>query len=265
MENIKEIIELRDQGLSYNEISKKIGCSKSLVAFYCSKNKWEEVCKKQEEQELYEILVCELIKESENINQVCKKLDKRPTNTNYSFIKKIIEKYNIDTSHFISKQINKKAIRYSDEEVFCVNSPYTNSNSLKNRLIKKELKKNMCEVCGNTLWNGVDIPLELHHINGVHNDNRLENLQFLCPNCHATTDNYCGRNKISKKDSDNVIKNNYDDDIALIIKYAKEKCNFTYIGNKIGLTDNGVRKRCKKIGLPYKTNDLKIYIKNLEN
>ena len=89
-------------------------------------------------------------------------------------------------------------------------------------------------------------------------------MQFLCPNSHATTDNYCGRNKISEKGSDNVIKNNYDDDIALIIKYAKEKCNFTYIGNKIGLTDNGVRKRCKKIGLPYKTNDLKIYIKNLE-
>ena len=43
-------------------------------------------------------------------------------------------------------------------------------------------------------WLGAKIPLELHHINGDNTDNRIENLQLLCPNCHALTDNYRGKN-----------------------------------------------------------------------
>jgi predicted HNH restriction endonuclease len=52
----------------------------------------------------------------------------------------------------------------------------------------------MCERCKNTTWEGNPIPLELHHINGIHSDNRISNLQILCPNCHALTDNYKGKN-----------------------------------------------------------------------
>ena len=55
------------------------------------------------------------------------------------------------------------------------------------------IKEYKCERCGRTEWEGFPIPLELHHLNGVHNDNRLENLQILCPNCHALTDNYSGK------------------------------------------------------------------------
>lgn len=49
----------------------------------------------------------------------------------------------------------------------------------------------------NATWNGMPIPLELDHINGINTDHRLENLQILCPNCHAQTSNYRGRNKLS--------------------------------------------------------------------
>ena len=62
------------------------------------------------------------------------------------------------------------------------------------RLLNANLKERICEHCENTLWLGNPIPLELHHINGVSSDNRLENLQLLCPNCHALTDNYRGKN-----------------------------------------------------------------------
>ena len=52
----------------------------------------------------------------------------------------------------------------------------------------------MCECCGLKKWNGKQIKLQLHHINGDNTDNRLENLQLLCPNCHSLTDTYCGNN-----------------------------------------------------------------------
>ena len=264
MDKIDEILSLREEGLSYREISRQVNCSKSLVSFYCNKNNWEKIEKKRKETETYELLVCDLIKESDNINQICKKLGKKPTNTNYAFIKKIINKYNINVSHFTAEKTDRKCIRYTDDEIFCINSPYTNSNSLKNRLIKNNLKNNKCEICGNTMWNGVNIQLEIHHINGIHNDNRLENIILICPNCHATTENYCGRNKKSKPIiKKEKITSNYEADKEEIIRYAKEKCNFSYIGKCMGLSDNGVRKKCKKIGLPNTTKELQKYIYNL--
>jgi hypothetical protein len=62
-------------------------------------------------------------------------------------------------------------------------------------LIKEGLKEAKCECCGRTEWLGV--PLELHHINEVHTDNRLENLLILCPNCHAMTDSHLNVEKLS--------------------------------------------------------------------
>lgn len=56
------------------------------------------------------------------------------------------------------------------------------------------LRGNKCECCGLEEWNGEKIPLEVHHIDGNHLNNVLENLQLLCPNCHALTDNWRGKN-----------------------------------------------------------------------
>jgi 5-methylcytosine-specific restriction endonuclease McrA len=68
------------------------------------------------------------------------------------------------------------------------------SNKLRRKLLREGLKDYKCESCGNTQWLDRDIPLEVHHKNGDKNDNTLENLQLLCPNCHAMTDTYRGRN-----------------------------------------------------------------------
>lgn len=64
---------------------------------------------------------------------------------------------------------------------------------LKLMLLRDELKAPLCERCKRSKWLGEPMPLELHHINGNPFDNRIENLQVLCPNCHALTDNHAGR------------------------------------------------------------------------
>lgn len=68
---------------------------------------------------------------------------------------------------------------------------------LKRRLFEVGLKDNECESCGISEWEGRRLKLHLHHVNGRKHDNRLENLQILCPNCHSQTPNYGGRNRPS--------------------------------------------------------------------
>ena len=68
--------------------------------------------------------------------------------------------------------------------------PQYQTFKLKNRLFKEGLKNNICEVCGISEWQGMEIKCELDHINGKSNDHRLENLRILCPNCHSQTETY---------------------------------------------------------------------------
>ena len=70
-----------------------------------------------------------------------------------------------------------------------------NRGHLKQRLFDAGLKLRRCEACGLTGWLGIPIALTLHHVNGDRHDNRLENLQILCPNCHAQTDTFGGRKR----------------------------------------------------------------------
>jgi hypothetical protein len=65
---------------------------------------------------------------------------------------------------------------------------------VKRRLIGLGLKEERCEICGISEWRGAPLSLALHHVNGDGQDNRLENLQLLCPNCHSQTENFAGRN-----------------------------------------------------------------------
>ena len=87
--------------------------------------------------------------------------------------------------------------RKTDEEVFCENSTYGN-RELKKRIIAQNPGIYKCATCGITDWNGATISLQLDHINGINNDNRRENLRFLCPNCHTQTETW-GINNSGKR------------------------------------------------------------------
>lgn len=118
---------------------------------------------------------------------------------NYKTINNKIKKLNIDTSHFTGAAWNQgdryKPIKEAQplKNILVENSTFKSTCHLKLRLFKEGLKLKKCECCNNTEWQGQPIALELHHINGVSDDLRLENLQILCPNCHAFTDNYRGK------------------------------------------------------------------------
>lgn len=71
------------------------------------------------------------------------------------------------------------------------------TNKIRNKLLKEGYKEHKCENCGLTEWQGSPIPLEVHHKDGNRHNNTLDNFQLLCPNCHALTDSYRGKN--SKK------------------------------------------------------------------
>ena len=72
--------------------------------------------------------------------------------------------------------------------------PQYQSNKIRIRLIAEGVKEAKCECCNNTEWLGKPISLEVDHINGNSKDHRLDNLKILCPNCHAQTDTYRGKN-----------------------------------------------------------------------
>jgi transcriptional regulator with XRE-family HTH domain len=78
-------------------------------------------------------------------------------------------------------------------EELLVSGPRRNRGHIKFRLIKEGFKENRCESCGITSWMGKPLSMELHHINGDGCDNGLENLELLCGNCHSQTDNWGGR------------------------------------------------------------------------
>lgn len=74
------------------------------------------------------------------------------------------------------------------------NSQDIQSNKVRIKLLSEGYKEHKCENCGLTTWMNQPIPLELHHIDGNRDNNTLENFQLLCPNCHAFTDSYRGKN-----------------------------------------------------------------------
>ena len=142
----------------------------------------------------------QLVQESHNIKEVLFKLNLTTIGNSwaYSLVRKRMSELGLSGSDFIGKfsqSTSMIAKTKSNEEIFIENSLYPRS-ALRKKIIKENLIEYKCANpnCGISEWNGHPISLELDHINGINNDNRLSNLRFLCPNCHSQTITYGSKN-----------------------------------------------------------------------
>ena len=136
-----------------------------------------------------------VVKSSISKRECLLKLNLKPYGGNYRVLDRYLDYYHIDVSHFLGQgwNVNNSPADIKPIEKYFNNEIPITSYKLKNRILKEKLKPLKCEICNLETWNGQTIPLELHHVNGNNKDNSLENLQLLCPNCHALTSNYRNR------------------------------------------------------------------------
>jgi hypothetical protein len=140
---------------------------------------------------------------SRSYAEALRRLGLCPTGNNWRTLKRYaLEVWRIPVEHFDPHAAQREALeRYRAgtrtplSEILVADSTYHSRGSLKARLFAAGLKQRQCEMCGQgELWRGRRMSLILDHVNGVRNDNRLENLRIVCPNCAATLDTHCGRN-----------------------------------------------------------------------
>ncbi len=147
-----------------------------------------------------------IVHSSTSVAQVLAQLGMRTDGGPHRDMSSHLRALGLDTSHFrgsawsrgetartnavIDRAARKR--RLPDDQVFIANAPHIHGTTLARRLVEKGVPY-QCKQCGISEWRGQPIVLHLDHINGVHNDNRLENLRLLCPNCHSQTPTYCNR------------------------------------------------------------------------
>lgn len=218
-----------------------------------------------------------IVIESKSLSDVCRGMNISTKGSNYYTARRYIEYFNLDISHFETKDEQLKKLNIFKTipliKILVENSTYLNTHTLKRRLLKEGLKFNKCEICDlESEWNHKPLIMQLDHINGTSNDNRIENLRMICPNCHSQTETFCGKNKSKKfKKKEERKKNGGRTDSELfrnnsrkverpskeeLIESIKEK-GFTGTGRSYNVNGNSIKKWCVSYGISKYINDYK--------
>ena len=196
------------------------------------------------------------ISESFSVAETCKKLNIAIAGGNHQTIKKAIKLYGIDISHFIGQGSNKGKIFGPKRDIqdYLTNKQTINSDRLRRRLLKEDILPHQCNKCKNKTWIELPIPLELHHIDGDNTNNLLINLELLCPNCHALTDNYRGKAQKRVKSKQQKIKigrshlRKFDiskEELFLLVWEFPT----TEVAKQFNVSDKAIAQRCKLLGV----------------
>lgn len=132
-----------------------------------------------------------------SVADFCRAVGWKPQGSNYLTFYKYVKEYGLDTSHFTGQKTNignKNNVGLSQKDFFKEGKIKKGSDLIR-KLISLGIKEYKCEnpECGIHEWHGKEIKLQIHHIDGNHFNNSVENLQLLCPNCHSQTDTYAGK------------------------------------------------------------------------
>ncbi len=145
-------------------------------------------------EEDFEKMVAEIVPKCNSLNHVCTTLGLKSVAYYYDKIKNIIANHNLNTDHFGKMGIKTRPNTLKNNDFFKKRDTKISGNDIFKHLLNETNREYKCEVCGVTEWNNKPLRLQVHHINGDNTDNRLENLQLLCPNCHSQTDNFARKN-----------------------------------------------------------------------
>lgn len=139
----------------------------------------------------------EAVAQSRSYSEVLRRLGMRPAGGNHALLRRYVDEvWGISTDHFdggASARENPNRPPKPMSEILVEKSSYSRG-TLKRRLFAEGYKERRCELCGqDEHWRGHWMSLIIDHINGIPDDNRIENLRIICPNCAATLDTHCGR------------------------------------------------------------------------
>jgi Zn finger protein HypA/HybF involved in hydrogenase expression len=147
------------------------------------------------------------VRENVSVAGVLRTLGLRPAGANYSMVHRRVRELSLSTSHWtgmghLRGRSHDWAKKLPLSVVLCSPTRYRGgSAALKERLFREGILTRRCSHCGLESWCNAPLALHLDHVNGDSEDNRVENLRVLCPNCHSQTATYCGRNKGRRKRS----------------------------------------------------------------
>ena len=197
LEELKKSIQDKK---TLSETSKDLNLSISAIRYYLRKyNLLEERNNKLKNKGLLadKEKLSELCETSLNALDLLQKVGLKPTNGNYKTLYKMLDLHELYVNREHKKYRWKKS-KYTNEDRFCINSKVSR-DVIKKYILKNLLLEYKCSICGlENVWNNKPLVLQLEHKNGVYNDNRLENLTFLYPNCHTQTKTYSGKNNLKK-------------------------------------------------------------------
>lgn len=176
-------------GQSYKKLNEALKQFDIKTSHFEPKGRRSKVVKRIEKTRLSKIVL-----ESKNFSDVLRNLGVKPNSATISTIKRRIQEYDLDVSHFIKNAGNTKKHIDNYLRVYSKDEPKPQSSHVKDKLFEYGYKSKACEICGIMDWNGKPLTLQIHHIDGQHKNYTPENLQILCPNCHSQTDNW-GRKK----------------------------------------------------------------------